>query len=224
VVGDLEPSIRLGRGGVVSVTKISVLVVDDHPMFREGVVSVLETEDDMEPVGEAQDGAQAVEMFKRLRPDVVLMDLQMPGLDGVRAITAIRAEAPDARIVVLTTYSGDVQALRALKAGASGYLLKSSVRRELINTVRAVHAGRRHLHPEVAHEIAVNAIGEPLSDREIDVLERVSKGQANKEIARALSLSEDTIKAHMRSIFNKLDVSDRTQAVTVGHRRGIIAL
>lgn len=208
----------------MSVTKISVLVVDDHPMFREGVVSVLETEDDMEPVGEAQDGAQAVEMFKRLRPDVVLMDLQMPGLDGVRAITAIRAEAPDARIVVLTTYSGDVQALRALKAGASGYLLKSSVRRELINTVRAVHAGRRHLHPEVAHEIAVNAIGEPLSDREIDVLERVSKGQANKEIARALSLSEDTIKAHMRSIFNKLDVSDRTQAVTVGHRRGIIAL
>lgn len=204
--------------------KISVLVVDDHPMFREGVVSVLESEDDMEAVGEAQDGAQAVEMFKQLRPDVVLMDLQMPGLDGVQAISAIRKEAPEARIVVLTTYSGDVQALRALKAGASGYLLKSSVRRELINTVRAVYAGRRHLHPEVAHEIAVNAIGEPLSEREIEVLERVSKGQANKEIARALSLSEDTIKAHMRSIFYKLDVTDRTQAVTVGHRRGIIVL
>lgn len=203
---------------------ISILIVDDHPMLREGVAAVLGGEPDMTVLGEAKDGAEAVAQFKALKPDVVLMDLQMPGMDGVAAITAIREISPNARIVVLTTYAGDVQALRALRAGASGYLLKSSVRRELIETIRTVHAGRRHLHPEIAQGIALNAIGEPLSEREIHVLERVARGQANKEIARALSLSEDTVKGHLRSIFTKLDVNDRTQAVTVGHQRGIIQI
>ena len=203
---------------------ISVLIVDDHPLLREGVAAVLEGEPDITVVGEAKDGAEAVERFSRLRPEIVLMDLQMPGLDGVDAIGLIRRQAPDARIIVLTTYAGDVRALRALKAGASGYLLKSGLRRELIETIRAVHGGQRYLHPQVAHDIALNAIGDPLSDREIDVLNCVSTGHANKEIARLLSLSEDTVKGHMRSIFAKLDVTDRTQAVTVAHRRGIIAL
>jgi DNA-binding NarL/FixJ family response regulator len=213
-----------GDGVTQAVERISVLIADDHPMLREGVASVLAGESDMVVAGEARDGAEAVALFAQLRPDVVLMDLQMPVMDGVEAIVAIRAQAPDARIVVLTTYTGDVQALRALKAGASGYLLKSSLRRELIDTIRAVHAGRRRLHPDIAHEIAVNAIGEPLTDREVDILQRVSTGQANKEIARALSLSEDTVKGYLRNIFNKLDVGDRTQAVTVAHRRGIIRL
>ena len=203
---------------------ITVLIVDDHPLLREGVAAVLEGEADIAVVGEAKDGVEAIEQFDRLRPDVVLMDLQMPDMDGVEAIGVIRDKSPDARIIVLTTYAGDVRALRALKAGATGYLLKSSLRRELIDTIRAVHGGKRYLHPQVAHDIAVNAIGEPLSDREIDVLRCVSTGHANKEIARVLSLSEDTVKGHMRSIFSKLDVTDRTQAVTVAHRRGIIAL
>ncbi|WP_240621532.1 response regulator [Caulobacter zeae] len=204
--------------------RISVLIVDDHPLLREGVAAVLEAEGDMVVVGDAKDGAEAVALFAQTRPDIVLMDLQMPDLDGVEAIAAIRAQAPRARIIVLTTYAGDVRALSALKAGASGYLLKSSLRRELIDTIRAVHAGKRHLHPQVAHDIAINATAEPLSEREIDVLRRVSTGQANKEIARDLDLSEDTVKGHMRSIFNKLEVTDRTQAVAVGHRRGIIQL
>lgn len=204
--------------------KISVLIVDDHPMLREGVTAVVGAEADMIIAGEAGDGAEALAKFIALAPDVTLMDLKMPGADGVSAISAIRAESPDARIVVLTTYAGDAQALRALRAGASGYLLKSSLRRELIETIRAVHAGRRHLQSEVAHEIAVNAIGEALTDREVEVLRRVASGRPNKEIARALSLSEDTIKGHLRNIFAKLDVDDRTQAVTVAHRRGIIQI
>ncbi|RRN65939.1 response regulator transcription factor [Caulobacter sp. 602-1] len=204
--------------------KISVLIVDDHPMLREGVAAVVGAEADMIIAGEAGDGAEALAKFIALAPDVTLMDLKMPGADGVSAISAIRAESPDARIVVLTTYAGDAQALRALRAGASGYLLKSSLRRELIETIRAVHAGRRHLQSEVAHEIAVNAIGEALTDREVEVLRRVASGRPNKEIARALSLSEDTIKGHLRNIFAKLDVDDRTQAVTVAHRRGIIQI
>jgi len=202
----------------------TVLIVDDHPLLREGVAAVLDAESDIAVVGEARDGAEAVALFGCLRPDIVLMDLQMPGMDGVEAIAAIKAQAWEARIIVLTTYAGDVRALRALKAGASAYLLKSGLRRELIETIRTVRGGQRYLHPDVAHDIAVNAIAEPLSEREIDVLKRVSAGQANKEIARGLALSEDTVKGHMRSIFAKLDVNDRTQAVTVAHRRGIIAL
>jgi DNA-binding NarL/FixJ family response regulator len=204
--------------------QIRVLVVDDHPMLREGVAAVLALQPDMVLVGEAENGVEAVARHRELRPDVTLMDLQMPGMTGLEAIEAIRAEVPAARIVVLTTYAGDVQALRALKAGATGYLLKSTLRRELLDTIRNVHAGRRQLQPEVAHEIAIHAVDDALSEREIHVLRLVAAGRANKQIARDLSLSEDTVKAHLKSIFAKLDVADRTHAVTVAARRGVIEI
>lgn len=203
---------------------IRILTVDDHEVLRDGVAAMVALEADMEIVGEAANGAEALECFKALRPDVTLMDLQMRGMDGLSAIVAIREISPHARIVVLTTYEGDVQAVRALKAGAQGYLLKSSLRRELLETIRLVHAGKRFILPEIAQEIALHAAEESLSAREIEVLERVALGKANKIIAFELSLTEDTIKAHMRSIFAKLDVVDRTQAVTTALRRGIISL
>lgn len=203
---------------------IRILLVDDHPMLREGVASILEDQPDMVVVGEAGDGAEAVERFRELRPDVTLMDLQMPGMNGVEAIAAIRAEFPDARFLVLTTYAGDVQAVRALKAGATGYLLKSSLRTEMLDAIHSVHRGRRHLHGDVAAEIAMHVLDEPLSGREIDVLRLVASGRANKEIARELTLSEETVKGHLKNIFTKLHVTDRTQAVTVAARRGIIGL
>ena len=203
---------------------ISVLVVDDHPMLREGVAAVLNLQDDMRLVGEAESGVAAIERFRELRPDVTLMDLQMPGMTGVQAIEIIRSEAPNAKIVVLTTYDGDVQALRALTAGAAAYLLKSSLRRELIDTIRDVHAGRKHIAPLMAEKIAVHAVDERLSDRERDILRLVADGCQNKQIARRLAISEQTVKAHLKSIFGKLDVADRTHAVTVALRRGIIEL
>jgi DNA-binding NarL/FixJ family response regulator len=203
---------------------ISVLVVDDHPILREGVAAVLQRQDDIRLVGEAENGAEAVERFRELKPDVVLMDLQMPGLTGLEAIQAIRAEAPNARIVVLTTYDGDVQAFQAMKAGAAAYLLKSSLRKELVETIRDVHAGRRRMSPEIAEKVAVHSIDDRLSEREIEIVRLVSEGHANKQIARALSISEETVKAHLKSIFGKLDVTDRTHAVTVAARRGIITL
>jgi DNA-binding NarL/FixJ family response regulator len=203
---------------------IRILVVDDHPVLREGVAAMLEDRADMVVVGEAQDGTEAIERFRELRPDVTLMDLQMPGMDGVEAIAAIRTEFPDARILVLTTYVGDVQAVRALKAGATGFLLKSGLRTEMLDAIRDVHRGRRHLHRDIAAEIALHVIDEGLSKREITVLRRVAAGKANKEIARDLSLSEETVKAHLKNIFAKLDVTDRTHAVTVAVRRGIIEL
>lgn len=203
---------------------IRVLCVDDHAVFREGIAALVGPQDDMVIVGECENGKQAVDAFRQLRPDVTLMDLQMPVMGGLEAIGAIRQLTPDARIVVLTTYQGDVQAVRALKAGAAGYLLKSSLRHELLETIRLVHAGRRFVLPEVAQEIAVHAAEEALSAREIEVLECMALGGANKTIAHRLSLSEDTVKAHIRSIFSKLDVNDRTQAVTTALRRGIIVL
>jgi DNA-binding NarL/FixJ family response regulator len=203
---------------------IRILVVDDHPLLREGVLSILEDRTDMEVVGEARDGAEALERFRTLRPDVTLMDLQMPVMNGVEAILAIRADFPDARILVLTTYAGDVQAVRALKAGATGYLLKSSLRTEMLDAIHNVHRGRRHVHSDVAAEIALHVVDDGLSDREAAVLRLVAVGKANKEIARALSLSEETVKAHLKNIFVKLDVADRTHAVTVAARRGIIEL
>jgi DNA-binding NarL/FixJ family response regulator len=205
-------------------TRIRVLTVDDHPMLREGIAAVVRPRPDMTLVGEAEDGAKAIEAYRELRPDVTLMDLQMPNLNGVDAIIRIREEFPNARIIVLTTYVGDVLALRALRAGAVGYLLKGTLRKELLEAIRAVHAGRRFIPPEIAQEIAIHAGEDSLSDREVGVLKLVAQGQANKEIARALAISEDTVKGHLKSIFSKLDVTDRTQAVTQAARRGIIDL
>jgi DNA-binding NarL/FixJ family response regulator len=204
--------------------RIRVLIVDDHPVLRDGVAAILGNQSDMEAVGEARDGAEAVERFRALRPDVTLMDLQMPGMNGVDAILAIRAEHPNARIIVLTTYAGDAQAVRALKAGAAGYLLKSSLRTELIDAIRDVHRGQRHVHREVADEIALHVVDETLTPREVAILQLVSVGKANKQVAAELGLSEETVKGHLKSIFAKLDVADRTHAVTVAARRGIIEL
>lgn len=203
---------------------IRVLVADDHPVVREGVVGLLTRQPDIEVVGEAADGLQAIDLFMRLAPDITLMDLQMPGLDGLGAIGRIRALAPEAAIVVLTTYPGDTLAVKALRAGASGYLLKNCIRRDLLDTVRAVHAGKRVIAPEVAQQIALHAIEDPLSEREISILRHVAEGRSNKEIARRLSVSPDTIKADLKSTFAKLDVSDRTHAVVIAARRGYIGL
>lgn len=203
---------------------IRILVVDDHPVLRDGVAAILANQTDMAMVGEARDGSEAIERFRALRPDVTLMDLQMPGTNGVDAIAAIRAEHPGARIIVLTTYAGDVQAVRALKAGATGYLLKSSLRTELIDAIRDVHRGQRHVHRDIADEIAMHVGDESLTEREISILRLVAIGKANKQVASELGLSEETIKGHLKSIFAKLDVADRTHAVTVAARRGIIEL
>ncbi len=204
--------------------RIRILVVDDHPSLRDGIALMIELQDDMVLVGEAANGTEAVAAFANLRPDIVLMDLQMPVLNGVSAIAAIRKEAPNAKIIVLTTYDGDVHAVGALKAGASAYLLKTSLRKELVDAIRAVHGGRRHITADIAQEIAIHAADDPLSEREIGVLRLVAAGNANKVIAWQLSISEDTVKAHMKSIFGKLDVDDRTHAVTAALKRGIIEL
>ncbi|MET3930231.1 DNA-binding NarL/FixJ family response regulator [Lysobacter sp. OAE881] len=204
--------------------KIRILVVDDHPVLRDGVAALLANQTDMTMVGEANNGREAIERWRELRPDVTLMDLQMPSMNGVDAIGAIHAEHPQARIIVLTTYAGDVQAVRALRAGAAGYLLKRSLRTELVDAIRDVHRGQRHVHRDVAGEIAVHVADEPLSEREVAILRQVSIGQANKQIALRLGLSEETVKGHLKSIFAKLDVADRTHAVTVAVRRGIIEL
>jgi DNA-binding NarL/FixJ family response regulator len=205
------------------VTKIiKVLTVDDHPLLREGIAAVLEGEQDVELVAEAANGQEAIELFRRHRPDVTLMDLQMPGMNGIETIVAIRSEFPDARFVVLTTYQGDVQALRALKAGASGYLLKSMLRKDLMETIRAVNAGKRRIPPEIAAELAEHMTQDALTDREIEVLRRVASGNSNKIIGVQLSVSEATIKGHMKSILAKLGANDRTHAVTIAIKRGFI--
>jgi DNA-binding NarL/FixJ family response regulator len=204
--------------------KIRVLVVDDHPVLRDGVAAALDNQNDMVMVGEARNGKEAVECFRTLHPDVTLMDLQMPGMNGVDAIAAIRSEDPEARIIVLTTYTGDVQAVRALKAGAVGYLLKSGLRTELIDAIRDVYRGQRHVHRDIANEIAMHVVDEALTEREIEILRLVASGQANKQVASKLGLSEETVKGHLKNIFSKLDVADRTHAVTVAARRGIIEL
>lgn len=203
---------------------IRVLVVDDHILLRQGIAGILAPEPDIELIAEAGNGAEAIERFEHHRPDVTLMDLQMPVLSGIDAITRITAQAPNARIIVLTTYRGDVQAVRALKAGARGYLLKSSLIDELLTAIRTIHAGQRYIPAEVAQDIAIHAAEEPLSAREIDILALVATGKANKMVARELDVSEQTVKAHLRTIFQKLGVQDRTQAVTTALRRGIISL
>jgi DNA-binding NarL/FixJ family response regulator len=202
---------------------IRILTVDDHPMLREGIAAVVDGQPDMQIVGEASNGSEAVKRFDELRPDVTLMDLQMPEMNGIEALKAIRAKHPDARVIMLTTYAGDAQALAALKSGAAGYLLKNALRRELLDTIRLVHGGRRHVTAEVASEVALHATEERLSEREIDVLTAVAAGKSNKQVARELSVSEDTVKGHLKVIFAKLGVADRTQAVMVAMKRGIIA-
>lgn len=202
---------------------IRVLIADDHPVLREGVAAVIDMQSDMTVVGEADSGFKAIAEYERLRPDVTLMDLQMPG-NGVMAIQTIRKAHPDARIIVLTTFSGDAHALHALRAGAAGYLLKSSLRRDLLEAIRGVAAGRRHLQQEIAAEVALHAIDEPLTVREVSILQLIATGNSNKQIARDLDVSEDTIKVNIKSIFAKLYVNDRTHAVTVAAKRGIIDL
>lgn len=201
---------------------IKVLTVDDHPLLREGIAAVIEGQADMMLVAEATNGGEAITSFRTHRPDVTLMDLQMPDMNGVEAIIAIRSEFPDARIVVLTTYKGDVQALRAFKAGASGYLLKSMLRKELLETIRAVHAGRRRIPAEVAAEMAQHAAEDALTEREIEVLRLVAAGNTNRQVAAQLAIVEETVKAHMKSILAKLGANDRTHAVTIALKRGII--
>jgi len=204
--------------------RIRILSVDDHPMLREGIAAVLAGEDDMVLVAEASNGREAVEQFRAYRPDVTLMDVQMPEVGGIDAILKIREEFPDARIIVLTTYSGDAQAARAFRAGAAGYLLKNMVRKELIDTIRLVHTGKRRIPPEIAVELAEHHMDDALTEREIEVLREVAGGNANKIVAIRLKVSEETIKAHMKSILSKLGANDRTHAVTIALKRGIIEI
>jgi DNA-binding NarL/FixJ family response regulator len=213
---------RRRRRKVTATRKIRVLTVDDHPLLRSGIAAVIEGEEDIMVVGEATNGKEAVESFRVHRPDVTLMDLQMPVMNGIDAILAIRREFPGARIVILTTYEGDAQAVRALKAGAAGYLLKNMLREELVNTIRSIHAGQRRVPPEIAAGIAEHVADDALTDREIEVLRRVAAGTSNKIIASQLGVSDATVKSHMKSILSKLGANDRTHAVTIAMKRGFI--
>ncbi len=203
---------------------IRILTVDDHPLLREGIVALVKAETDMKIVAEASDGEEAVQQFRRHRPDVTLMDIQMPKLNGIEAISRIRNEFPGAKIIVLSTYSGDVQVLHAIKAGARGYIVKGRVHRELLDAIRSVHAGHKRIPPEIAAELAEHAADDSLSSREIDVLRLIAAGNANKQIADRLSIEETTVKSHISSILSKLNANDRTHAVTIGLQRGIIEL
>ena len=203
---------------------IRILAVDDHPMLREGIASLVSSQSDMKLVAEASTGREALEQFRKHRPDLTLMDLQMPDMDGIEAMVAICSEFPEARIIVLTTYKGDVKILRALKVGARAFLLKSLLQKELLETIRAVHAGQRRIPPEVAAELADHTIDDALTTREIDVLRLIAGGNSNKLIADQLSITEETVKGYVKNILSKLSASDRTHAVTIALKRGIIDL
>jgi DNA-binding NarL/FixJ family response regulator len=203
---------------------IRILTVDDHPLLRKGIAALVNGEPDLKLVAEAANGEEAIEAFRSHRPDVTLMDLQMPGMDGTTAIGRIRDEFPDARIIVLTTYTGDAQVLRALRAGARAYILKGHVHKELLETIRAVHAGQKRIPPDIAAELAEHAMDDELTEREIEVLKLVAAGNANKHIADQLSIGEATVKSHVSNILSKLGANDRSHAVTIGLQRGIIEL
>jgi len=204
--------------------QIKIMTVDDHPILRQGIAALIADEPDMTLVAEATNGREAIQQFRAHRPDVTLMDLQMPEMNGLDAMIAIRGEFADARIIVLTTYAGDVQARRALQAGARAYLLKNSLHKELLDTIRAVHAGRKNLSPEVSFELAEHAAEEILSPLEVRVLRLIAQGNSNKEIAASLSVTEDSVKGHVRNILAKLGANDRTHAAMIGVKRGIIEL
>ena len=204
--------------------RIRILTVDDHPVIRDGLAALIASQEDMILLAEAGTGRQAIDLFEEHAPDITLMDLRLPDMHGIDAIRAIIAKAPDARIVVLTTYLGDIQALRALKAGAVGYLLKATLRLDLLNTIREAHAGRRRLPVEVASELAQHSSEDALTEREVEVLKLVAAGCSNKVAAQRLSITEDTVKGHVHNIISKLGANDRTHAVTIGLTRGIIEL
>lgn len=206
------------------VHEIRILAVDDHALLRKGIAALIGAEPDMKLVAEASNGRQAIAEFKKHRPDITLMDLQMPEMSGIECIIAIRSDFPNARIIVLTTYPGDVQVLRALKAGARGYLLKGQVSKDLPDVIRAVHAGQKRIPPEVAAGMADHAADDDLSAREIDVLRQIAAGNSNKQIAALLSIAEETVKSHITNILAKLGANDRTHAVTTALKRGIIEL
>ena len=203
---------------------IRILAVDDHPLLRKGIAALVNTEPDMKLVAEAANGEEAVESFRLYRPDVTLMDLQLPGVNGIEAIDRILGEFPDARIIVLTTYTGDAQVLRALRAGARAYILKGHVHRELLETIRTVHAGRKRIPPDIAVELAEHTTEDELSSREIEVLRLIAAGNSNKQIADQLYIEESTVKSHVTNILSKLSANDRAHAVTIGLKRGIIGL
>jgi DNA-binding NarL/FixJ family response regulator len=203
---------------------IRVLSVDDHPLLREGIAALVNAEPDMKLIAEACNGEEAIEKYRFYRPEITLMDLQMPNMNGVDAITRIRDEFSNARIIVLTTYTGDTQALRALRAGARGYILKGHVHRELLAIIRAVHSGEKRIPPEIAAELADHATDDELSPRQVEILRLIAAGNANKNIADLLNIGEATVKSHVTSILSKLGANDRTHAVTIGLKRGIIDL
>jgi len=203
---------------------IRILTVDDHPLLRKGIATLVNAEPDMKLVGEASNGQEAIESFRLHRPDVTLMDIQMPSFNGIEATSAIQSEFPDARIIVLTTYTGDAQVLRALKAGARAYVLKGHVHRELLETIRAVHAGQKRIPPDIAAELAEHATDDALTSREIEVLRLIAAGNSNKLVADQLSIGEATVKSHVTNILSKLGANDRAHAVTIGLKRGIIDL
>jgi len=209
---------------MANLNAIRILSVDDHPLLREGIAALIGNQPDMELIGEAASGTEAIQEFRKHQPDVTLMDLRLPDMSGIDAMIAIRAEFPNARIVMLTTFEGDIQIQRALQTGARAYLLKSSPPKELIDTIRQVHAGKKRIPPEVASQLAEHISDEALTDREVEVLQSIAGGNRNRDIANVLFISEETVKVHIKHIMEKLGAGDRTEAVAIGIRRGIIHL